>query len=134
MNESTQIVKSIDELKKRVIHLENMLGSVLEKLGAPETHHGIYQYIDELEQIYERQDIPSEEADQLALERLQTIAKSTNKVEFRKFIHLLEMKHPGLADTLAILTNPEIQAVLEESEADIQAGRTISLDQIRTTL
>jgi hypothetical protein len=51
---------------------------------------------------------------------------------FRKFnelLELLERYDPGLADTLAIMANPEIQAILEQDEEDIKTGRLIPFDE-----
>jgi PHD/YefM family antitoxin component YafN of YafNO toxin-antitoxin module len=48
---------------------------------------------------------------------------------FSRILELLERYDPGLADTLAIMTNPEIQAILEEGEQDIRAGRVLPFDE-----
>jgi hypothetical protein len=48
--------------------------------------------------------------------------------EFAEILKVLEKYDRGLADTLAIMSNPEIQAILEEGEADIKAGRLIPLE------
>jgi PHD/YefM family antitoxin component YafN of YafNO toxin-antitoxin module len=49
---------------------------------------------------------------------------------FAEILKVIEKNDPGLADTLAIMTNPEVQAVLDESEEDIKAGRTVPLEQV----
>ena len=48
---------------------------------------------------------------------------------FSRVLQLVEKHDPGLADTLAIMTNPEIQAILEEGEKDIRVGRTLPFDE-----
>ena len=49
--------------------------------------------------------------------------------EFRSYLDYLEKHDPGLADTLAIMSNPDVQAILEEGEENIKAGKTIPCDQ-----
>ena len=51
--------------------------------------------------------------------------------EFKKILALIEKYDPGLADTLAIMSNPEVQAILKEDEENIRAGHTIPLEQKR---
>ena len=46
-----------------------------------------------------------------------------------RILELIEKYDRGLADTLAIMTNPEIQAILEDGEEDIRAGRTLPFDE-----
>ena len=48
---------------------------------------------------------------------------------FSRALQLIEKYDPGLADTLAIMTNPEIQTILEEGEKDTSAGRTLPFDE-----
>lgn len=50
--------------------------------------------------------------------------------EFRAFVLYLEKHNPGLADTLAIMSNPEVQKILEEGEEDVREGRLIPLEKI----
>ena len=49
--------------------------------------------------------------------------------EFVRILDLIEHYDPGLADALAIQTNPDIQAILEEDEKHIQKGELIPLEQ-----
>ncbi len=44
-------------------------------------------------------------------------------------MYYLEKTNPGLADTLAIMANPEIEAILEEGEKNIQEGKTIPFEK-----
>lgn len=55
------------------------------------------------------------------------VAITIGAQEFSQFIEFLEKHDPGLADTLAIMSNPEIQAVLEEDEHN--AGQAIPFDK-----
>ena len=50
--------------------------------------------------------------------------------EFSEILELIEKHDPGLADTLAILADPELQAILEESGRDIAAGRTVPIEEL----
>jgi prevent-host-death family protein len=50
--------------------------------------------------------------------------------EWKDIIDTIEMHDQGLADTLAIMADPELQAILEEGEEDIKAGRLIPLDEV----
>ena len=49
--------------------------------------------------------------------------------ESARILELIEKYDPGLADTLAIMANPEIEAVLEEGEKNIQEGKTIPFEK-----
>ena len=49
--------------------------------------------------------------------------------EFKEIIKLLEKHNPALADTLAIMTNPEVQAIFAEDEKHLKVGKTIPLDE-----
>ena len=49
--------------------------------------------------------------------------------EFTRMLKIIEAHDPGLADTIAILSNPEVQQILDEGERDIEEGRLISLDE-----
>ncbi len=42
--------------------------------------------------------------------------------EFGRILHLVETYHPGLADTLALMVNPEMEEVLRAGEEAIQKG------------
>jgi prevent-host-death family protein len=50
--------------------------------------------------------------------------------EFSQILKLIEKHDPGLADTLAILADPQLQAILEESGRDIAAGRTVPIEEL----
>jgi prevent-host-death family protein len=50
--------------------------------------------------------------------------------EFGRILELIEKYDPGLVDTLAIMTNPEVEAILEEDEKHIQEGNLISVDEL----
>jgi PHD/YefM family antitoxin component YafN of YafNO toxin-antitoxin module len=50
--------------------------------------------------------------------------------EWKDIIDTIEMHNQGLADTLAIMADPELQALLAEGEEDIKAGRLIPLDEV----
>lgn len=44
---------------------------------------------------------------------------------FGEMLRVIEKYDPGLADTLAIMANPEVQAILEEDEKNLKEGKTI---------
>lgn len=48
---------------------------------------------------------------------------------FIQMLGLVEKYDPGLADTLAIMSNPEIQAILEAGEKDIKEGNVLPFDK-----
>jgi|SRR5215212_7854832 len=48
--------------------------------------------------------------------------------EFAEILKVLEAHDPGLADALAIMSNPEIEALLEEGEENIKKGDLIPLE------
>ena len=50
--------------------------------------------------------------------------------EFGEMLKIIGVHDPGLADTLALMSNPEAQAVIEEGEKDQQAGNLIPLDRL----
>ena len=50
--------------------------------------------------------------------------------EFGEMLKIIEVHDPGLADTLALMSNPEAQAVIEEGEKDHQAGNLIPLEHL----
>ena len=50
--------------------------------------------------------------------------------EWKEIIDTIEMHDQGLADTLAIMADPELQAILEEGAEDINAGRLIPLNEV----
>lgn len=45
-------------------------------------------------------------------------------------LKIIEAHDPGLADTLAIMSNPEVQEIIEAGEKDHQAGNLIPLDDL----
>lgn len=49
--------------------------------------------------------------------------------ELTIILGLIEKHDPGLADTLAIMSNPEIQDLLEEGEKNIQEGKVLPFDK-----
>jgi prevent-host-death family protein len=48
--------------------------------------------------------------------------------EFGRILELLETYDPGLADTLALMANPELEEVLRAGEAAIQTGELVPFD------
>jgi prevent-host-death family protein len=50
--------------------------------------------------------------------------------EWKKIIETIEMHDQGLADTLALTANPELQEIIKEGEKDIKAGKLIPLDEV----
>lgn len=50
--------------------------------------------------------------------------------EFARMLKVIEKHDRGLADTLAIMSNPEIQEVLEQGEKDIVKGRTRPIEDL----
>jgi prevent-host-death family protein len=48
--------------------------------------------------------------------------------EFAKMLEIIEAHDPGLADTLAIMSNPEAQEVIAAGEGDIKNGNLIPLE------
>lgn len=49
--------------------------------------------------------------------------------ELARILELVETYDPGLADTLAIITNPEVEALLAEGEKAIQKGDVSPFDE-----
>ncbi len=50
--------------------------------------------------------------------------------EWKEIIETIEMHDQGLADTLAITADPELQTLLKESEKEIRSGKLIPLDEL----
>ena len=50
--------------------------------------------------------------------------------EWKEIIETIEMHDQGLADTLAITADPELQNLLKESEKEIKTGKLVPLDQV----
>lgn len=48
--------------------------------------------------------------------------------EFGRILELIETYDPGLADTLALMTNPEMEALLQAGETAIQKGEMVGFD------
>jgi len=48
--------------------------------------------------------------------------------EFSRILELLETYDPALADTLALMTNPEAEALLKQGEVAIQKGEMAPFD------
>jgi antitoxin (DNA-binding transcriptional repressor) of toxin-antitoxin stability system len=53
--------------------------------------------------------------------------------EFGRILALIETYDPALADTLAIMTNPEVEDLLQQGDAAIQKGELIPFDQTLVT-
>lgn len=51
--------------------------------------------------------------------------------EFGRILELIETYDPALADTLALMTNPDIEDLLKQGEAAIQKGEIVPFDQRR---
>ena len=49
---------------------------------------------------------------------------------WKEIIETLEMHDQGLADTLAIMADPELQALLKEGEENIKKGNVIPWEQV----
>lgn len=50
--------------------------------------------------------------------------------EWKEIIETIEMHDQGLADTLAITADPELQNLLKESEKDIKDQKLVPLDEV----
>jgi prevent-host-death family protein len=50
--------------------------------------------------------------------------------EWKEIIKTIEMHDQGLADTLAITADPQLQALLKDGEKGIKAGKLIPLDEV----
>ena len=48
--------------------------------------------------------------------------------EFGRILELIETYDPGLADTLALTTNPDLEELLHEGEKAIQQGEMVGFD------
>jgi prevent-host-death family protein len=48
--------------------------------------------------------------------------------EFLRMLKTIEAHDPGLADTMAIMSNPEVQEILEAGEENMKNGELISLE------
>jgi len=50
--------------------------------------------------------------------------------EWKEIVETIEMHDQGLADTLAITADSELQALLKEGENDVKLGKLIPLDAV----
>jgi hypothetical protein len=50
--------------------------------------------------------------------------------EWKDIIRVIEEHDQGLADTLAIMADPELQVLLEEGQENIRTGNLISMEQV----
>lgn len=50
--------------------------------------------------------------------------------EWKEIVETIQIHDQGLADTLAITADPDLQSLLKESEKDIKTGKLIPLDAI----
>jgi hypothetical protein len=50
---------------------------------------------------------------------------------WKEMIRVIEEHNQGLADTLAIMADPELQKLLEEGERDARSGDFVSLEQLK---
>ena len=48
--------------------------------------------------------------------------------EFTQMLKIIEAHDPGLADTLAIMSNPEAQEIIAKGEEDVKMGNLIPLE------
>ena len=49
--------------------------------------------------------------------------------EFARILELIELHDPALAETLAIMMNPEVEALLKQGDEAIQKGDMVPFDQ-----
>jgi PHD/YefM family antitoxin component YafN of YafNO toxin-antitoxin module len=49
--------------------------------------------------------------------------------EFSRILELIETYDPALADTLAMMTNPEVEELLKQGDAAIQKGDMVPFDE-----
>jgi prevent-host-death family protein len=50
--------------------------------------------------------------------------------EWKEIIETIEMHDQGLADTLAITADPELKALLKDSEREITSGKLVPLEEV----
>lgn len=50
--------------------------------------------------------------------------------QWKEIVRVIEEHNPGLADTLAIMADPELQKILEEGDKEIAQGNLISWEQV----
>jgi prevent-host-death family protein len=51
--------------------------------------------------------------------------------EWKEIVEAIEMHDQGLADTLAITADPDLQNLFKESEKEIKAGKLIRLQEMK---
>ena len=49
--------------------------------------------------------------------------------EFARILELIELHDPALAETLAIMMNPEVEALLKQGDEAIQKGDMVRFDE-----
>jgi PHD/YefM family antitoxin component YafN of YafNO toxin-antitoxin module len=49
--------------------------------------------------------------------------------EFARILVLIETYDPALADTLALMTNPEVEEILKQGDEAIQKGELVPFDE-----
>jgi prevent-host-death family protein len=54
--------------------------------------------------------------------------------QWKEIIRVIEEHNPGLADTLAIMADPDLQRMLEEGDREIAEGNLISWEQVTREL
>lgn len=50
--------------------------------------------------------------------------------EFIRILELVEKYDPGLADSLAIMSNPEAQRILNEGDDNVKTGKLTPLEEL----
>jgi len=50
--------------------------------------------------------------------------------EWKEIVETIEAHDQGLADTLAITVDPELQKLLKDGEKEIRSGKLIPLDEV----
>ncbi len=61
----------------------------------------------------------------------QLLAAIIGAAQFRRILELVERYDPALADTLAIQTNIDIQAIFEEDEKHILKGELVPIEEAK---
>ena len=49
---------------------------------------------------------------------------------FESYLEWLEQHNPGLADTLAIMCNPDVQKAIDAGDRDVAEGRTVPIETL----